>query len=185
MFEGKLAVTRSAMFGFGAAMFAAAFFLAPVASLADTESRFMSDVAGRWSGPGEIVAGKYKGTKFVCDLKGLSSEGRADVDLDGTCRVGVFSQPMQASVKRSAGGFSGKFLDGAKGKGLDIVSGSVSGEKAVFGLKRDQLNGAMLARLAGRDALNVTISVKVEDSMVPVIAMNLKRVDQTVTSGTR
>lgn len=151
-------------------------------ALADSESKFINTVAGRWSGPGEIVAGKYKGTRFTCDLTGLSPKGQADVDLDGTCRVGVFSQSMKASVRRSGKAFKGQFLDGAAGKGLDITSGRVDGNKAVFSLKRQQLNGAMLAHLPARDQMTVTISVKVADQMVPVIAMNLKRVDGTNTA---
>ena len=45
----------------------------------------------------------------------------------------------------------------------------------VFGLDRKQLNGAMVARLDDGDALNVTISVKVDGELVPVIGMVLKR----------
>ena len=29
------------------------------------EATFFKHIQGKWSGPGEIVAGKYKGTKFV------------------------------------------------------------------------------------------------------------------------
>jgi hypothetical protein len=46
-------------------------------------------------------------------------------------------------------------------------------------LVRNSLRGAMLARLTDKDAMNVTISVKVEQRMVPVIGMSLKRVDST------
>jgi hypothetical protein len=35
----------------------------------------------------------------------------------------------------------------------------------------------MLARLADEDTMNVTVSVRVEEEMVPVIGMSLKRVD--------
>ena len=37
---------------------------------ASRDDQFFGSVAGVWSGPGEIVAGKYKGTKFTCDLTG-------------------------------------------------------------------------------------------------------------------
>ena len=174
--------------GLAPAFFAAAFasFAATtVPALADSDARLLNDVAGRWVGPGEIVAGKYKGTRFTCNLLGESPTGKADVDLDGTCRVGVFSQTMKATIRRDGNSYQGQFLDGAKGKGLDITSGNVDGNKVIFGLKREQLNGAMLARITNRDAMNVTISVKVADQMVPVIAMNLKRVDETNTASTR
>jgi hypothetical protein len=158
----------------------AAALAAPVAFASDTS--FFKGVEGQWSGPGEIVAGKYKGTKFNCDLKGISSQAQTGVELDGSCRVGVFSQPMKATVTRSGKGYRGQFLDGAAGKGLDITSGSVDGNRVVFGLVRDQLKGAMSARVSGGNDMNVTISVKVDNKMVPVIAMSLKRVSAKSTA---
>ena len=97
--------------------------------------------------------------------------------LDGSCRVGMFTQKMRATVEQKGRGYAGKFLDGSAGKGLDVISGSVKGQKVVLGLNRKQLNGAMLARLADEDTMNVTVSVRVEEEMVPVIGMSLKRVD--------
>jgi hypothetical protein len=69
-------------------------------------------------------------------------------------------------------------MDGAKGKGLDVVGGSVSGNKVVFALNRKALNGAMLARLPDDDTMNITVSVKVEDELVPVIGLSLTRLDE-------
>ncbi|MCK1977725.1 hypothetical protein LNK15_11870, partial [Jeotgalicoccus huakuii] len=54
---------------------------------------------------------------------------------------------------------------------------SVSGNKVVFGLTRKQLHGAMLARISDPNTMNVTVSVRVDKELVPVIGMNLKRVD--------
>ncbi len=154
--------------------------LAGLASKADASERekvFFQSVEGSWSGPGEIVAGKYKGTKFVCNFDGDTPQGGVGMALDGNCRVGVFTQPMRASVVRGKGGFRGTFLDGAAGKGLDVTSGKVVGNDVVFALNRSSLSGAMRARITGRDTMQITISVKVEDEMVPVIGMKLKRVD--------
>ncbi len=110
-----------------------------------------SSFAGNWRGPGEIVAGKYKGTKFSCNLIGSAvSDGGAGIKLDGSCRVGVFKQPMSALITQSRGGYKGKFLDGAAGKGLDVVSGTVTQDTVVVGLNRAKLNGAMIARVARR-----------------------------------
>jgi hypothetical protein len=81
-------------------------------------------------------------------------------------------------VVKSGNGYSGMFNDGAAGKGLDVVSGNVvSPRKVVFGLNRKQLKGAMLARLPDDNSMVITVSVRVEHEMVPVIGMNLKRVD--------
>jgi hypothetical protein len=167
-----------------AVLLAAAAFLAALpasVSAKDSDRAFFQKVAGRWQGPGEIVAGKYKGTKFICTISGVSEERKPGLTLDGTCNVGVFTQVMKASVTLNSKGYRGKFMDGAAGTGLDITSGAIDGERIVFSLNRKQLDGAMLARLADRDTMAVTISVKVEEKFVPVIGMNLKRVDEIKT----
>jgi hypothetical protein len=149
---------------------------APLADAASRDKRFFQSVAGVWKGPGEIVAGKYKGTKFTCSLTGLPADGNlTGITLDGTCRVGVFSQPMKATIAEVGGKYQGQFLDGAEGKGLDIVSGAVTGDRVVMGINRKKLNGAMVARLQNDSAMNITISVKVEDRMIPVIGLKLNR----------
>lgn len=147
---------------------------------ASKDDIFFNSVAGAWKGPGEIVAGKYKGTKFTCDLTGepLSDKGTG-IKLDGTCRVGVFKQPMSALISKKGNSYEGKFLDGSEGKGLDIVSGQVSGDKVVVGISRAKLNGAMVARVQNDKSMNITISVKVADQMIPVIGLTLARdIDQ-------
>lgn len=149
-------------------------------AFADAEAAFFQTVAGRWIGPGEIVAGKYKGTRFNCDLSGGAKPKAVGIALEGSCRVGLFAQPMKAEVTRGKGGYSGAFLDGAAGAGLDIVAGAFDGQKMVFTLDRKQLNGAMVARLEGDDALQVTISVRVGTELVPVIGMTLAREGEAV-----
>jgi hypothetical protein len=147
---------------------------------AERDAAFFKTVQGQWTGPGEVVAGKYKGTKFVCNFTGTASSDVAGMTLDGGCRVGVFIQRMTARIKKSGNSYSGTFNDGAAGKGLDVVSGNVvSARKVVFGLNRRQLNGAIQARLPDDNSMVVTVSVKVEDQMVPVIGMSLKRIDGT------
>ncbi|MDK4723571.1 MULTISPECIES: hypothetical protein [Rhizobium] len=148
------------------------------ADAAPRDKAFFQSISGTWSGPGEIVAGKYKGTKFTCNLTGKPSDGgNAGVKLDGTCRVGVFQQPMSAEITQNGGSYSGKFLDGAAGKGLDVTSGTVNDNTVVLGLIRQKLNGAMIARVSDNKSMNVTISVKVGEQMVPVIGVTLKRAD--------
>ena len=169
--------SRSSTFGRCAVILAvAAIMPATVADAASRDKRFFESVAGVWKGPGEIVAGKYKGTKFTCNLTGLPAEGKeTGLKLDGTCRVGVFSQPMSAVISQAGGSYKGQFLDGADGKGLDIVSGQVTGNRAVMGINRAKLNGAMIARMQDTNSMNITISVKVEDRMIPVIGLKLNR----------
>lgn len=149
----------------------------------DRDHKFFQQVQGSWTGPGEVVAGKYKGTKFTCNFKGATPELKAGMSLDGACRVGVFTQKMSAIVERKGKHYKGKFMDGANGAGLDIVSGTVDGQRVVFGLNRERLNGAMLARLPDENTMNVTVSVRVNEELVPVIGMNLKRVSETTATG--
>ncbi|MGL4489941.1 MAG: hypothetical protein ACRCU5_10920 [Rhizobiaceae bacterium] len=150
---------------------------------ADNDTKFFKQAQGKWSGPGEIVAGKYKGTKFVCTFDGSTHGANSGMTMDGSCRVGVFNQEMKATVQRANGKYTGAFLDGAKGKGLDIVAGNVSGNRVTFALNRKQLNGAMLAKLTSDNTMNVNISVRVNKDMVPVIGMTLTRIDDGATSG--
>ena len=146
-----------------------------VASAAN-DRKFFGSVEGTWKGPGKIVAGKYKGTKFSCSLEGTPVKGKSiGVSMDGKCRVGIFNQPMNAVITKAGSSYRGKFLDGAKGKGLDIVSGRFNRSRAVVGINRNKLNGTMVADFIDDNTMNVTISVKVGKTMVPVIGMTLKR----------
>ena len=87
-------------------------------------------------------------------------------------------QKMSATIAKDGRGYSGTFLDGSAGKGLDIVSGNVVNDrKVVFGLNRKALKGAMQARLPDDNSMLVTVSVRVETEMVPVIGVSLKRID--------
>ena len=155
--------------------------LAGSAQAAERDRKFFQSVEGDWSGPGEIVAGKYKGTKFNCTFNGSTPATKLGMTLDGSCRVGVFTQKMSATIEhKGAKGYKGTFMDGATGKGLDIVSGNVvDGGKVVLAINRNQLKGVMQARVADKNTMNVTVSVRVEKELVPVIGMSLKRVDAT------
>lgn len=150
--------------------------LSTLAWAGSKDKAFFDSVEGTWRGPGEIVAGKYKGTKFVCKLKGGPADEIAlGMMLDGHCRVGIFSQKMSAFIASKGNKYSGRFLDGARGEGLDITSGRVKGNKIVVGINRRKLNGAMVAHLKKPNTMDVTISVKVGETLVPVIGMTLER----------
>jgi hypothetical protein len=143
----------------------------------ERDRKFFQSVEGEWVGPGQIVAGKYKGTRFNCTFTGSTPDAKVGMTLDGACRVGMFTQKMSATVEHSGKGYTGQFLDGAAGKGLDVVAGAVDGRMVVLSLNRKQLNGAMLARLPDENTMAVTVSVRVDKQLVPVIGMNLKRID--------
>ncbi|MFC5385480.1 hypothetical protein ACFPLB_05790 [Aquamicrobium segne] len=145
----------------------------------ESDKQFFQTVEGKWTGPGEIVAGKYKGTRFTCSFQGSSPELKTGMTLDGSCRVGVFTQKMTAIVEhKGRSGYKGSFMGGASGEGLDIVAGNVDPRKVVFAINRKQLDGVMQARIPDDDSMIVTVSVKVDKQVVPVIGMNLKRVGE-------
>ncbi|MEP0942382.1 MAG: hypothetical protein ABJH63_12015 [Rhizobiaceae bacterium] len=139
-----------------------------------SERKYFSNVQGKWSGAGQIVAGPYKNTRFTCKLEG-ETPTRVGMKLAGSCRVGLFSQPIEAVVTKRGGSYRGKFLDGAKGKGLDIVSGRLRGKKLVLGIKRKKLRGTMVANLEGKNSMNITIAVRVNGGLVPFIGLSLNR----------
>src|SRR3569832_1082739 len=93
---------------------------------AEPDKQFFHSVEGRWVGPGEIIAGKYKNTKFTCDFIGSTPASQLGMTLDGGCRVGVFTQKMSASVERKGrDGYRGTFMGGSTESGMDIVGGNV------------------------------------------------------------
>ncbi|MEE9313716.1 MAG: hypothetical protein V3V02_03625 [Rhizobiaceae bacterium] len=139
-----------------------------------SERVYFKNVQGTWSGAGKIVAGKYKNTRFTCNLSG-QTPARVGMKLSGKCRVGLFSQPIEAIITKRGSSYRGRFLDGAKGKGLDIVSGKLRGQKLVLGIKRKNIRGTMIARLKGRNKLNITILVRVKGGLVPFIGLTLAR----------
>ena len=139
-----------------------------------SERSYFRAAEGNWSGAGSIIAGPYKNTRFTCRLAGTTA-GKVGMDLSGTCRVGLFSQPMSARVTKSGKGYRGAFLDGAKGKGLDIVGGTLRGTKLQLNIRRKQLNGVMVARMKDSGTMNITISVKVNRKLVPFITLGLKK----------
>lgn len=139
-----------------------------------SERVYFTNVQGNWSGAGKIVAGPYKNTRFTCNLSG-STPAKIGMKLSGKCRVGLFSQNIEAMVTKRGKGYRGRFLDGAKGKGLDIVSGKLRGQKLVLGIKRKQLRGTMVANLKTPNKLNITILVRVKGGLVPFIGLTLAR----------
>jgi len=142
---------------------------------AASDKAFFKAVEGKWSGPGEIVAGKYKGTRFTCVFDGSNPAARAGMKIDGYCRVGMFSQPMNALIEKASAGYSGRFLDGEQGEGMDIVGGRYTRNKLVVNIKRKDLRGVLVASKDNKDHMQMTISVRVGGELVPVIGMRLDR----------
>ena len=147
--------------------------LAPI-SQAHASTGYFKKVRGAWAGNGEIVAGKYRGTRFSCRLKGTSLS-RSKVRIAGSCRIGLFSQKVDAVLKNSGRAYTGTFLDGAKGNGMDITSGRLDRNRLTVAIHRKQLDGAMVANLVDRSTLRISISVWAGTDYVPVIGLELKR----------
>lgn len=149
--------------------------LSTVLAPAEASPRYFGNVAGDWKGNGSIVAGKYKGTRFNCRLKG-ARENRNALDIKGSCRIGLFTQKVTARLTRKGKRYSGIFLDGAQGKGMDITSGRVGSNKLTVAINSKGLTGAIVANLVKRDKLRVSISVRVSNGRyVPVVGLDLDR----------
>lgn len=157
-------------------------FVANTAAYA-SDAKFFKGIEGKWSGPGEIVAGKYKGTKFVCTFDGSNPKKDIGMIIDGTCRVGVFSQKMSAHITKKSGKYKGAFLDGAKGEGMDVTGGRYTKNRIIVDILRKELKGIMVVNLSDINQMKGTISVRHNGKLIPVIGMNLKRLDtKSVTS---
>lgn len=160
-------LSRHAFLGLALAVSAAA-------TPAEASSRYFGNVKGTWTGSGEIVAGKYRGTRFSCRLKGTSPSG-SRMKIAGSCRIGLFSQKVAATLRKRGRGYRGTFLDGAKGNGMDITSGRLDRNRLTVAINRKELNGAMVANLVNRSTLRISISVWAGEDYVPVIGLELKR----------
>ena len=139
-----------------------------------SDAQYFNTVSGTWSGAGTIGNGPYKNTRFTCRLAG-TNKASASMKLSGKCRVGLFSQPIEATISKRGKGYRGAFLDGAKGKGLDITSGKRRGGKMLLRIKRKALTGTMVANLKNANLLNITILVDVKGKQVPFIGLTMNR----------
>lgn len=151
-----------------------------------SDTKFFKNIEGKWSGPGEIVAGKYKGTKYICTFDGTNPKKGQGMVIDGSCRVGVFSQKMTAHITKKGSTYKGAFLDGAKGDGMDVTGGRYTRNRIIVDIVRKNLKGIMVVNLNDKNQLKATISVRHNKNLIPVIGMNLKRIDTgTVTSSVK
>ena len=64
-----------------------------------------------------------------------------------------------------------------------MVGGRYTNSRLVVNIKRKNLNGVMVANLSDPNQLKVTISVKHEGKLVPVLGMALKRQPGSVITG--
>ena len=102
--------------------------------------------------------------------------------LDGGCRVGVFTQKMSATVEQQGPRRLQGHLHGRRRRlrpRHHFGGNVVDARKVVFAINRNQLRGVMQARMPDDNSMTVTVSVRVDQQLVPVIGMNLKRVDAT------
>jgi len=152
-------------------------YAAPAGQAAADRAAFLQSVKGQWSGSGQVVAGRYKGVKFTCKFTAPDAGNAADIKLDGSCRAGIFSQPIKASISPKSGTYQGSFNDGARGNGMDITAGTVDKNGMVLQLNREKLQGNMTARLQSGNQMHITLAVVLEGESIPVIGMDLARVN--------
>ena len=97
----------------------------PYAKFADDGSAHFSKNATGLVGPGK-VAGKYGAHALIVPLT-VHKRQNVAIDMDGSA-VWACLRDMRATITRNGTRYKGQFLDGAKGKGLDITSGNVDGK---------------------------------------------------------
>lgn len=145
---------------------------------ADSETDFLAQFKGKWSGTGRVLAGPDKGTDFKCALNGKPSRTGVKISMDGKCSIGRLSARMGASIKYSAGvqKYIGRFMGGAKGNGMDIY-GDRRGNALKLRLSRGTTQGSMDLLLQKKDLMRVIISVTDSERgrTIPVIAMDLNK----------
>lgn len=148
------------------------------ASASSRETDFLAKLQGNWSGSGRVLAGPDRGTNFECNLAGKPSRTGIKISMNGKCSVGRLSARMGASIKYSegVGKYVGRFLNGARGNGLDIY-GDRAGNKLKLRLTRGRTQGNMDLLLQRKDLMRVIISVydPTNRRSIPVIALDLKK----------
>ncbi|WP_176083271.1 hypothetical protein [Martelella sp. HB161492] len=164
---------------------AVALLISSLPARAESEgSSFFTAVAGAWSGKGEIIEGTMKGKRFSCFLDGTPLAGQqTGFSLNGSCRSGLFSKHVEAIFEKDDQGFTGRFLDGADGEGLDVTGGSVTPRQAVLDISRENIDGALITTLDGDDRLNITISLFGASRLIPVIELSMERTLDSHTVG--
>ncbi len=144
----------------------------------DSETDFLAQFKGTWSGTGRVLAGPDKGIDFKCALNGKPSRTGVKISMDGKCSIGRLSARMGASIKYSSGvqKYIGRFMGGAKGNGMDIY-GDRRGNTLKLRLSRGTTQGSMDLLLQKRDLMRVIISVtdSERNRTIPVIAMDLNK----------
>lgn len=119
---------------------------------------FMERFSGEWRGTGKLLIGPETGLKFNCALDGNPSRTELTFDMSGKCWAGRLSAQVYAKLHYNAetNRFYGDFLDGAKGKGVDVI-----GERKDYGfsllLSRGMTQGELIAKPAGNNKMTITI----------------------------
>ena len=137
-------------------------------------NEYFESIQGKWAGKGEVIAGKYKNTKFICNINGKTPE-TIGMDIDGDCRIGFISQKISAFVEKNHNLYRGEFLGGAEGNGLDIIGGVLKDEKFTAYLVRDNLGGTIEINGQKKDNMKIDIAIEYQEQLYPIIVLNMVR----------
>ena len=149
-------------------------------AFAGEASDFMERFSGDWLGTGQLLVGSESGLQFSCELKGNPSRSQLSFGMSGRCWMGNLSAPVHARLRYNAdtNEFYGEFMDGADGKGLDIV-GVRAGEGFSMRLTRGMAQGRLAAEAVNPDQMTITIFYRdrVNNRELAVVAMGFTRKD--------
>ncbi len=160
------------------ATFALSAALAAAAALPAKADELMVRFSGEWAGTGQLLFGPQYGEEFHCELKGNPSDSRLSFGMSGRCWMGFLSAPVTAQLRYNAETrqYYGEFLDGADGRGVDIV-GARAGEAISLKLMRGALQGRITAETVSADQMKVMMYYRdVQNNReLPVVAMGFAR----------
>lgn len=136
--------------------------------------KYFKSIEGTWEGNGEVIAGKYKDTKFKCTLNGKTPK-KIGMDIEGNCKIGIFNQKITAKITRHHDHYRGTFLGGAEKYGLDVVSGKLSNDIFIAALVRENINGSIIVNATHKNKMGIYIAVEVNERFYPIIELELDK----------
>ena len=139
----------------------------------ETKAYFKS-IQGKWAGKGEVVNGKYKNTKFKCELTGKTPK-KLGMEIKGFCRIGLIYQTITATIIKNKGYYKGKFLGGAKGNGLDVVGGRLRNKRFTAALTRKKINGTIIIDATKKNKMDIILTVEFKGNLYPIVELAMQR----------
>lgn len=96
------------------------------------EPAFFDNLSGKWSGSGEAFVTKYGDISARCSV--AISSGDAVIDMNGSCGVLLFRQPLGLTISNAGGNKYVGTYTGSK-TGAAKLNGTLQGDRLVMNIK--------------------------------------------------